>query len=186
MGCNRLGDPDADPAQWTPIVERALELGITFFDTSNSYNQGRSEAVLGEVLGAQAGRTYVSTKVGFPPITNDGTKREYSAKTILTEVEASLRRLRRETIDLYMLHSPTVRQLETDDWATAIDRLKADGKIRFFGISTQDHASGIWALHHGAEFLQIEYHLPGPRRASDPLLSGERTAFPSRESSHLP
>jgi len=159
MGSNRLGDPGVDPAQWPPIVRRARELGVNFFDTSNSYNQGRSEAVLGEVLSADPERTYVSTKVGYPPITNDGSKREYSAKTILTEVEDSLRRLRRDTIDLYMLHSPTVRQLETDDWATAIDKLKTQGKIRFFGISTQDHASGIWAIQHGAEFLQIEYHL---------------------------
>jgi aryl-alcohol dehydrogenase-like predicted oxidoreductase len=97
--------------------------------------------------------------VGFPPITNDGSKREYSARTILREVEDSLRRLRRDTIDLYMLHSPTVRQLETDDWAPAIARLKEEGKIRFFGISTHDHASGIWAIRHGADFLQVEYHL---------------------------
>lgn len=159
MGSNRLGDPGVDPAAWPPIVRRALEYGINFFDTSNSYNQGRSEAILGEVLASHPERTYVATKVGFPPITNDGTKREYSAKTILAEVENSLRRLRRDTIDLYMLHSPTVRQLETDDWATAIDKLKEQGKIRFFGISTQDHASGIWAIRHGAEFLQIEYHL---------------------------
>lgn len=159
MGTNRLGDPGTDPAEWPPVVRTALERGVNFFDTSNSYNQGRSEAVLGEVLDAFPERTYVSTKVGFPPITNDGSKREYSSKTILTEVEDSLRRLRREAIDLYLLHSPTVRQLETDDWAPAIERLKADGKVRYFGISTQDHASGSWAIQHGADVLQIEYHL---------------------------
>lgn len=159
MGSNRLGDPGVDPAHWPPLVRRALEQGVNFFDTSNSYNQGRSEEVLGDILSPYSGRTYVATKVGFPPITNDGTKGEYSARTILTEVEDSLRRLRRDTIDLYMLHSPTVRQLETDDWATAIDQLKAQGKVHFFGVSTQDHASGIWAIRHGAEFLQVEYHL---------------------------
>ena len=46
MGCNRLGDPGVDPAQWPPLVERALELGVTLFDTAISYNQGRSEAML--------------------------------------------------------------------------------------------------------------------------------------------
>jgi myo-inositol catabolism protein IolS len=80
-----------------------------------------------------------------------------------------MRRLRRETIDLYMLHSPSVQQLETNDWATAIDRLKAQGKVRSFGISTHDHASGVWALRHGADFLQIEYHLLDPT-AEDELL----------------
>jgi len=169
MGCNRLGDPGADPALWPPIVRRALELGVTFFDTSNSYNQGRSEAVLGEVTSAWPAVTVLATKVGVPVETNDFPRRDFSARTILTEVEHSLRRLRRERIDLYMLHSPSVRQLEQDDWATAIDRLKAAGKVGSFGISTDDHASGIWALRHGAEFLQIEYHLLDPT-AEDELL----------------
>ncbi|HUX86352.1 MAG TPA: aldo/keto reductase [Chloroflexota bacterium] len=159
MGCNRLGDPGADPAQWPPIVEQALALGVNFFDTSNSYNQGRSEAVLGDVLSVYPRRTYVSTKVGIPVETNDTSHKDFSARSILVEVENSLSRLRRETIDLYMLHSPTVRELETVDWATAVDKLKAQGKVRYFGISTQNHASGIWAIGHGADFLQIEYHI---------------------------
>lgn len=159
MGSNRLGDPGSDPAQWPPIVQRALQLGVNFFDTSNSYNQGRSEAILGEVTSAHRGTTYISTKVGVPVETNDFPHREFSSKTILTEVEHSLRRLRRDAIDMYMLHSPSVKQLETDDWATAIDKLKAQGKVRYFGISTDDHQSGILAIERGADLLQIEYHL---------------------------
>ena len=65
MGSNRLGDPGVDPAAWPPLVERALELGVNFFDTSISYNQGRSEAILGEVTSRHSERTYISTKVGF-------------------------------------------------------------------------------------------------------------------------
>ena len=169
MGGNRLGDPGVDPGQWPPVVRRALELGVTFFDTSNSYNQGRSEAILGEVTSAWPEPVVVATKVGVPVETNDFPNREFSARTILTEVEHSLRRLRREAIDLYMLHSPTVQQLEGDDWAVAIDRLKAQGKVKHFGISTHDHASGVWALRHGADFLQIEYSLLDPT-AEDELL----------------
>src|SRR5919199_1073383 len=63
MGCNRLGDPGTDPACWPPLVERALQLGVTFFDTSMSYNQGRSEAILGSVAASQP--VHFSTKVGF-------------------------------------------------------------------------------------------------------------------------
>lgn len=159
MGCNRLGDPGSDPAQWPPVVRRALVLGVNFFDTSNSYNQGRSEAVVGEVTAAHPGRTVICTKVGVPVETNDFANREFSAKTVLSEVENSLRRLRRDAIDVYLLHSPSVQQLETHDWATAIDRLKSQGKVRFFGISTSDHQSGIWAIEHGADALQIEYHI---------------------------
>jgi myo-inositol catabolism protein IolS len=169
MGCNRLGDPGVDPAQWPPVVRRALELGVTFFDTSNSYNQGRSEAILGEVTAEHPGRTVIATKGGVPVETNDFPNREFSAATILRAAEDSLRRLRREQIDLYMLHSPSVEQLERDTWAEAIERLKAQGKIRSFGISTSDHASGIWAIAHGAEFLQIEYDILDPS-AEDELL----------------
>lgn len=159
MGSNRLGDPGVDPAQWPPVVQRALQRGINFFDTSNSYNQGRSEAILGEITAAHPAPTYIATKVGVPVETNDFPHREFSGKTILAEVDNSLRRLRRDAIDMYMLHSPTVSQLETYDWATAIDRLKSEGKVRYFGISTDDHRSGIWAIEHGADLLQIEYHI---------------------------
>jgi myo-inositol catabolism protein IolS len=169
MGGNRLGDPGTDWDIWPPVVRRALDLGVNFFDTSGSYNQGRSEAILGEVLSGYRGQTYVSTKVGVPIETNDFAKREFTAKAIFRDIEGQLERLRRDTIDLYMLHSPSVAQLETQDWATAVDRLKADGKIRFFGISTSDHASGIRAIELGADILQVEYDLLDPT-AEDALL----------------
>jgi aryl-alcohol dehydrogenase-like predicted oxidoreductase len=169
MGCNRLGDPGVDPAQWPPIVERALACGITLFDTSTSYNHGRSEAILGDVLAGRGDGIVVATKGGVSVDTNDYYRREFSGRTILAAAEGSLRRLRRDAIDLYMLHSPSVEQLERDDWSDAIARLKADGKIRFFGISTEDHASGIRAIELGADFLQIEYDLLTPT-AEDALL----------------
>ncbi len=169
MGCNRLGDPGEDPAQWPPIVRRALERGVNFFDTSNSYNQGRSEKILGEATSGWDLPTFVATKGGVPVETNDYPNRDFKSSTIIAAAEDSLKRLGRDRIDLYMLHSPTVKQLETQDWAEAIARLKSQGKIRAFGISTDDHDSGIWALKHGADFLQIEYDLLDPS-AEDELL----------------
>jgi aryl-alcohol dehydrogenase-like predicted oxidoreductase len=162
MGCNRLGDPGVDPAQWPPIVRRALDLGVTFFDTSNSYNQGRSEAVVGEVTSESSTPTVIATKGGVPVETNDYPNRSFQAEIILEAANDSLKRLKRDSIDLYMLHSPTVKQLETQSWAKAIEQLKAEGKITYFGISTDDHASGIWAIEHGADFLQIEYDMLDP------------------------
>lgn len=169
MGCNRLGDPGVDPAQWPPVVRRALELGVTFFDTSNSYNQGRSEEVLGEVTSTFPESTVIATKGGVPVETNDFANRSFSAETIYAAAHDSLRRLRRDTIDLYMLHSPSVDRLESESWAGAVEKLKSEGTIRSFGISTSDHASGVWAIRHGAEFLQIEYDMLDPS-AEDELL----------------
>jgi aryl-alcohol dehydrogenase-like predicted oxidoreductase len=70
---------------------------------------------------------------------------------------------------MYMLHSPTVEVLETTDWATAMDQLKQAGKIRWSGISTSNHASGICAIERGADLLQIEYDMLNPT-AEDELL----------------
>ena len=172
MGTNRLGDDGVDPAVWPPIVERALELGVNFFDTSISYNQGRSEAILGEVTSRWPQPTVIATKGGYAVdymVKGAQPLRDFTARAILEDIEGQLSRLRRDSIDMYMLHSTSVSTLETHDWAIAIDTLKQQGKIRWFGISTSDHASGIWAIEHGADLLQIEYDLLTPT-AEDELL----------------
>ena len=151
------------------VLRAAVDLGVTFFDTSNSYNQGRSEEVLGHVLGATSVPVVIATKGGVDVMTNDYANRRFDADRILEAAEESLKRLRRDTIDLYMLHSPSVFQLESQTWADAIEKLKARGKVRYFGISTDDHASGIKAIEMGADFLQIEYDLLDPS-AEDALL----------------
>jgi myo-inositol catabolism protein IolS len=169
MGTNRLGDPGVDPAHWPPLVERAVQLGVNFFDTAGSYNQGRSEAVVGEVTSRMDKRIYQCTKVGVNIETNDFASREFSAATILGDVDGQLKRLRRNTLDFYLLHSPTTEQLRREDWAVAFDRLRREGKVRWTGISTADHASGIEAIGMEADVLQIEYDLLFPT-AEDALL----------------
>ncbi|MGE3272855.1 MAG: aldo/keto reductase [Chloroflexota bacterium] len=160
MGCNRLGDPGVDPAQWPPVVQRALDLGITFFDTSENYNEGRSEAVLGEVTSKSDASVVIATKGGFS--TGANIVRDFSAEAITKAGRGSLERLKRKSIELYMLHSPTVAQLENDSWPQAVETLKSEGTIRYFGISTSNHESGIYAIEHGADFLQIEYDMLNP------------------------
>jgi myo-inositol catabolism protein IolS len=172
MGSNRLGDPGIGPEVWPPVVQRALVLGVNFFDTSISYNQGRSEAVLGQVTSRWPAPTYISTKVGFDidwEAAAEWQKRDYSAAAIHRDVRGQLARLRRDSIDVYMLHSPTVADLEHNDWQDAIAELKRAGAVKWFGISTSSHESGIWAIEHGADVLQIEYDLLSPS-AEDELL----------------
>jgi len=171
MGCNRLGDPGVDPAQWPPVVNRALDLGVTFFDTSNNYNKSASESILGDVIserGVQAS-TVIATKGGMSATTAETRNKDFSAEGITRAARNSLRRLKRESIELYMLHSPTVTKLEKQTWPKAVETLKAEGTIRYFGISTSNHASGVWAINHGADFLQIEYDMLDPT-AEDELL----------------
>lgn len=174
MGTNRLGDPGVDPAQWPPIVERALELGVNMFDTSISYNQGRSEEVVGEVTSRYDVRVYLATKVGVEMMSNAFGDREFSAKTILRDIDGQLKRLRRNRIDMYMLHSPSAEQLDRDDWALAVEQLKKAGKIQWFGVSEHDHASGIRAIELGADLLQVEYDLLSPHAAEELLPLAQR------------
>lgn len=169
MGCNRLGDPGVEVGQWPPLVERAVNLGVNFFDTAGSYNQGRSEAVVGDVTSRFDKRIYLSTKVGVEIETNDYANREFSAATILRDVEGQLKRLRRNTMDFYLLHSPTAEQLRGEDGWQALEGLKEEGRVRWIGISTQDHASGLEAIKMGADVLQIEYDVLFPT-AEDDLL----------------
>ena len=174
MGCNRLGDPGVDMATWPPLVERAIELGVTFFDTALAYNGGRSEQVIGEVSARHGGRgaggrpLVVSTKVGMRAEAAAGGK-DFSARTILDEVGAQLERLQRTAIDVYLLHSPTTAQVNEGDWPSAFQQLKGDGRVKWAGISTSDHASGIAAIQRGADVLQIQYDLLFPT-AEDELL----------------
>jgi len=123
MGCNRLGDPGVDPAVWPPLVRRALERGVNFFDSSENYNEGQSEAILGDVTADWPDQTVIATKGGFS--TGADIVRDFSAKSIARAARGSRDRLRRDTIDLYMLHSPSVANLENDSWADAVKELKA-------------------------------------------------------------
>ncbi|HEX2516248.1 MAG TPA: aldo/keto reductase, partial [Chloroflexota bacterium] len=122
MGCNRLGDPEVDEAAWPPVVERAIELGVAFFDTAMAYNDGRSERVLGDVSARHGGRgaggrpLVISTKVGMRSDVPGTGAKDFSAQAILGAVDAQLKRLRRAAIDVYLLHSPTVAQVNEGDW----------------------------------------------------------------------
>jgi 1-deoxyxylulose-5-phosphate synthase len=112
LGCMTYGVPDRGNHEWTlpeeesrPFIKRALELGITFFDTSNSYSDGTSEEILGSALKEYAKRdeVVISTKVFFP-MRKDPAAKGLSRKNILAEIDHSLRRLSTDFVDLYQIH----------------------------------------------------------------------------------
>src|SRR6201997_4850870 len=112
LGCMSYGVPARGAHPWTldeeqsrPFLRRAVEVGINFFDTSNSYSDGTSEEIVGRALRDFARREEVvlATKVFFQTPKHPNA-RGLSRKAILTEVEASLRRLRSDYIDLYQIH----------------------------------------------------------------------------------
>ena len=116
-----------DETQGAAAVQRAYESGITFFDTAEAYSEGRSEEVLGRVLGNKSD-VVICSKVGA----NAGA---ITPKRISIAAEASLRRLRRDAIDVYLLHNPTTEQVQDPTIQEALESLVKDGRIRSYGVS---------------------------------------------------
>src|SRR5690242_14658471 len=105
LGCNNFGgriDFDAT----SRAVHKALDLGINFFDTADTYgDRGRSEEYLGKILGSRRDQVVIATKFGLPM--SDGARpRNASSRYVVSAIEASLRRLGTDYVDLYQIHFP--------------------------------------------------------------------------------
>ncbi|HEV56626.1 MAG TPA: aldo/keto reductase [Phycisphaerales bacterium] len=129
LGCYGVGGAYGakDPDQFVGLFRRAVELGVTFFDTADVYGPG--EQVLGRALAPFRDRVWIATKVGA----SEGGKPDCSRAHIVAACEQSLRRLGVEQIDLYQIHfdDPQTPVAET---VGALDELAAAGKIRYYGV----------------------------------------------------
>lgn len=156
LGCNRLGQSYASDAHWVKLVQRAVDLGVTIYDTAEAYGWGRSEEILGKALGNRDD-VLVATKMCRVRETGE---QDYSAARMMETVEGSLRRLQRDVIDIYQLHSPRREAMERDDWAEGMQRLKAQGKIRFAAVAVSNEADALWLVDQDlVEVLQITYNI---------------------------
>jgi aryl-alcohol dehydrogenase-like predicted oxidoreductase len=119
-----------------PIVHRALELGINFFDTADMYSSGESEKILGRLLRESVRReeVVVATKVYFP-MSDDPNDRGLSRKHIIASVEASLQRLETDYIDLYQIHRWDY-ETPIEETLAALHDLVRSGKVRYVGASS--------------------------------------------------
>jgi aryl-alcohol dehydrogenase-like predicted oxidoreductase len=133
LGCNNFG-MRIDLEATRKVVTKALDLGITLFDTADIYgNMGGSETMLGQALGERRKDIVLATKFAGP-MAEGRTRRDASRRYIMTAVEASLRRLKTDWIDLYQLHFPDpVTPME--ETLRALDDLIHQGKVRYIGCS---------------------------------------------------
>jgi aryl-alcohol dehydrogenase-like predicted oxidoreductase len=150
LGCNNFGGR-IGLEEARAVVHKALDLGITLFDTADSYgNRGGSEEALGQLLGEQRKDIVLATKFGLPmdeARTRSGASRRY----VMSAVEASLRRLRTEWIDLYQLHTPDPRT-PIEETLRALDDLIRQGKVRYAGNSNfagWEAVDAHWTALHG-------------------------------------
>jgi aryl-alcohol dehydrogenase-like predicted oxidoreductase len=158
MAGNSYGEVDDRDSIYT--VHAALDCGITLIDTAASYGGGNSERVLGRALEGKRDRAFVCTKCGIHP-NKERTALEYDLKpsSIRKELEASLRNLRTDWIDLYQFHYPDP-DTPLEESLGEMERLREEGKIRYIGVSNFDlvglkRAAGMCRISS----LQIKYSL---------------------------
>ncbi|WP_298110999.1 aldo/keto reductase [Bradyrhizobium sp.] len=133
LGCNNFGQR-TDLETSRKVIHRAIDLGITLFDTADIYaDMGGSETVLGEVLGDRRKDIVLATKFS-KPMSTDGTKQGASRRYIMSAVEASLKRLKTDYIDLYQQHDYDALT-PIEETLRALDDLIRQGKVRYIGNS---------------------------------------------------
>ncbi|HWA91736.1 MAG TPA: aldo/keto reductase [Rhizomicrobium sp.] len=139
LGCNNFGVLDVAASR--RVVDRALDVGVNFLDTADIYGgRGGSETQLGEILEGRRDRIVLATKFGMA-MDDDADKRRASAGYIRDAVEASLKRLKTDRIDLYQLHAPDPHT-PMEETLGALDALVKAGKVRAVGCSNLP-AAGI-------------------------------------------
>ena len=130
LGCNNFGwRIDAEAS--AKVIDTAIESGVTFFDTADRYGKGQSEDFLGRALGKRRDQIILATKFGMEM---EKGQQGASPKYVREAVDASLRRLRTDRIDLYQLHQPDPKTPITDTLG-ALDELVRAGKVREIGCS---------------------------------------------------
>lgn len=133
VGGTAIGWGPADDNESVKAIKASLDAGINFFDTADFYGIGHSEKLLGKEIGKKQD-IIIATKVGHRAI-NNNIEPDYSKAYILKACNESLRRLKRETIDYYQLHSARLIHFENEDCIDAMEQLKREGKIRYWGLS---------------------------------------------------
>lgn len=179
LGCWQFGGAitlDGKPDGWTGVtddeslatIRRAAELGVNFFDTADMYGWGHSEELVGQALKPFRDRVYIATKVGFWH--DDDNRRTYndSREYIMRACDASLTRLKTDRIDLYQCHLG--RTERWPEFLGAFETLQRQGKIRFFGISTNDFEMvQRFDEHRNLATVQSTYNLLDRRAESEIL-----------------
>jgi len=171
LGCLTYAPPERGSHPWTldeaasrPFLKQALELGINFFDTANSYSGGASEEVLGRAIKDFARRedVVIGSKVYFP-IRPGPLAGGLSRKAIMTEVEGSLKRLGTDYIDLYQMHRFDY-DTPIEETLSAFDDLVRAGKVRYIGASSMKawqfcKILGLADRHGWARPISMQNHL---------------------------
>ncbi|MEV0272447.1 aldo/keto reductase [Hamadaea sp. NPDC050747] len=160
-GANQYGWGHVDDAESIRAIRRALDLGVTFFDTASSYGAGHSETVLGQALGGDRDQVVIATKWGwtFDEATREAGGADSSIAYLRSCLEGSLRRLGTDYVDLYQLHLGDLPVTEALEMIEPLEDLVAAGKIRAYGWSTDDPQRAEAFAAAGTHCTAIQYDM---------------------------
>ncbi len=133
LGCMNFGGP-TEEAELIKMIHHALDQGINFLDTANVYSRGTSEEIVGKALKGRREKVFLATKV-HGRMSDEPLDAGNNRRHIMESVEASLRRLQTDYIDLYQLHRPQ-SDMAVDETLRALDDLVRAGKVRYLGSSS--------------------------------------------------
>lgn len=159
FGCWGIGKTDwvgAEDKESKKILIKAINEGINFFDTAYAYGEGHSEKLLGEAVKESGKEVFIATKIPsrlreWPASDHSTLVKSFPSKYIIEMTEKSLKNLRRDYVDLQQFHVWNDKWAVQDEWKEVVTKLKKDGKVKFFGISINDHQpeNGIEAAKTG-------------------------------------
>jgi len=154
LGGNQIGWGEMTDTRAADILNTAFDQGITFFDTADVYGKGKSEELIGKVLKDRRDKIVIASKYGNRETEEGKWFKDLSAAWMVECLEGSLKRLQMDYVDFYMLHSPNADYEIDDEVVEALEKQKALGKIRSWGISLIPNGRGILPADQGLNFIK--------------------------------
>lgn len=161
-----------DEAVRAKLLSQALDLGINFYDTADTYANGYGEEILAKVFAGKRDNIVIATKCGYDIYNNPGERKgqqelpqDFSKEYIKFACEESLKRLQTDVIDLYQFHNPRIDAIQSGEAYEALEELKNEGKIKSYGvalgpaINERQIDEGIEAAKKGYHEVQIIYNM---------------------------
>lgn len=154
-------------------LDYAFDHGVNFYDTSDLYGEdGRAERILGEVFKARRDRVVIATKGGMLPHTTFVMPQDFSRAHLNGALDASLKRLGCDYVDIYQLHSPPIDLPNWDEIAGTLEAMIASGKVRAAAISTRSPADALIAIErHGYSVVEVNFNMIDQRAVTGGLFA---------------
>ncbi len=165
-----------DDDESVAALQKAVDLGITFFDTADLYGDGHSEEIVGRTLRPHRDKVAIATKGGSLPHTGFYMPQDFSPAYLRSALEKSLQRLNTEYVDLYQLHSPAIDGLNWDQIFSCLQDFRDEGKIKAFGVSVRGPKDAVWLVqNYPVQVIQANFNLIDHRVIETGLLELARS-----------